>query len=182
MPNQPPALELTPPQVVDDKFNNYMFTGGCNDTEQWIYSPDFTLPPQYLEYLQNNSIDPTDPNSFLPFPILQNFTTDPFNFSNISTDSINFTLVTPAPYEYLKSLYHPCGIGASVLDPEVCSSLRDGTCVGEPDLKCHSMCGDCTEGNNSTFPSIPPDCFAGSQSRMLYHSHTHTHTHTHIHT
>ena len=157
MPNQP-ALELVPSLFFAVSPENYMFTGGCNNTEKWTYTPDFTIPQSYLDFLRNNSNFSADPNA-----ILQNAT----GLSNYTDTITDFTLMSPAPFDYLTSLYRPCGIASSELDPDTCSATLDGTCSGEPGLKCRSVCGDC-QGNDSYFPSRAPTCFAGSQTGYLH--------------
>lgn len=142
-----------------------MFTGGCNDTQPWTYSPDFTIPPSYFP----NTTNITTPPTSLP-PTFQNIA----GFPNYTDALVNFSLSTPASSEYLSTLYRPCGIAASNLDPHSCTAASSDTCSGEPDLRCRSICGACS-GNNLSyfFPQDRPSCFNGSQTGD-HHLHVYT--------
>ena len=150
-----------------------MFTGGCNDDRRWTYN-NSACSSFNLDFLNGANIS-TDPSS-LPLPLpnttsqLSNATSSLSNYSmNSLTDFLpDYLLSSPAPSEYLASLYRPCGIGASELDEAVCEAGLEGeeapSCHGVPRLRCSSLCGEC-DGNATThFPAEPPTCFDGSQS------------------
>ena len=168
VPNQSP-LELTPSLFLKASPENYMFTGGCNDTQRWTYN-NSECSSYNLDFLNGTNIS-TDPSS-LPLPIpdamsLPNTTTPLSNYpANSLTDFLQGSILTsPAASEYLASLYRPCGIGASELDAGVCEGwLEEGgeaMCHGVPELRCSSLCDKC---NSTYFPTEPPTCFDGSQS------------------
>ena len=165
VPDQKP-LELTPSLFLKVSPENYMFTGGCNNTDRWAYNSS-SCSTYNLDFLNNTNISGDPRTSLSP---LSNYSTSPL--SNYSTDSLpdvipDSLLSSPAPSEYLESLYRPCGIGASDLDQEECGSqlreVGDVRCHGLPGLRCTSLCGEC-KGNSTHFPTEPPTCFDGSIS------------------
>lgn len=152
-----------------------MFTGGCNDSEPWTYSltlPNATNATSYIPNGTNitsyipNGTDITTPPPTLP-PSLQNIT-GLSNFTNYTNTIINYT--SPAPSEYLSTLYQPCGIAASNLDSDSCTATSSDTCSGEPELKCRSACGACHDNSSFLFPREPPSCFNGSQTGEYQYS------------
>ena len=160
IPDQEP-LELTPSLFLKVSPENYMFTSGCNDSTRWTYTPDFPLPSSFLN--STNFSSAIDPNIlFLP-PFLNS------TLSNVTDALGDFELTAPSPLEYLASLFRPCGIGASELDPDLCGAglgaeFGGEGCQGEPGLRCSSVCGECDENSTDYLSAEPPTCFAGSLS------------------
>lgn len=144
VPDQPP-LQFSPSLYRTRGSESYMFVGGCNDTQQWSFSPDFDLP-SYLDYLNNLT------NSSLPLSLPSTIT----NYTNLT--------FTPSPSDYAATLYSPCGVSAHYLDPDAqCNVTLDPssfTCPGEPHLSYHCSCAECSD--SAHFPAHSPACFSGT--------------------
>ena len=145
--NEPP-LELSPSLYLSPSTENYMFVGGCRDTEKWTYSSDFSLSPSDLNNLPFLNLSAIFPPNVLS------------NLSNYTVS--NRTFSPPAPSQYVSTLFHPCGVSAHLLNPDpICNRSvgpAAGSCPGQPQLQCHTPCDWCQD--SAHFPTDPPPCFS----------------------